>query len=90
MSGEAHAQPPLSFWRRLYRGWLLVAARFGEVQTLIVLTLVYSLVIGPFALGIAVARRDLLHKRGLGAPQSAWGDADTVVKPDLERARRLF
>lgn len=84
------AEESPSLGRRLYRGWLLVAARFGEVQTLIVLTLVYGLVMGPFAVVIAAARRDLLHKRGLGLPDSAWSDADTVVKPDLERAKRLF
>ena len=74
----------------MYAGWMQIAARFGEVQTLIVLTLVYTFVIGPFALGSAATRRDFLHKRGLGLPDSAWSDADTVVKPDLERARRLF
>ncbi len=84
------AQPTPSFWRRLYGGWLAIAARFGEVQTLIVLTLVYSVVMGPVAVVIAVARRDMLHKRGLRATGSVWGEADTVTNPDLERARRLF
>ena len=51
MSGAEATE--LSFGRRLYRGWLLVAARFGEVQTLIILTLVYSVVMGPIALVIA-------------------------------------
>ncbi len=87
MSGDA-GQP--TFWGRLYRGWLAIAARFGEVQTLIVLTLVYAVVMGPVALGLLVARRDLLAKRGLGAPDSAWSEADSVARPDLERARRLF
>jgi hypothetical protein len=82
--------PGASFWRRLYLGWLAIAARFGEAQTLVVLTLVYTLVIGPVALGIAVARRDLLHKRDLGGAGSAWSEADTESKPDVERAKRLF
>ena len=77
-------------WRRLYGGWLAIAACFGQVQTLIILSLVYGLVIGPMATVAAAARRDLLHKRGLGEADSAWSDADTVTKPDLERARRLF
>ena len=33
-----------------------------------------------------VARRDLLHKRGLRATGSAWLDADSAA-PDLERAK---
>ena len=53
-----------SVWRRLYEGWLAIAIRFGEVQTLVILAVVYGLVIGPMALVIAAARRDLLHKRG--------------------------
>lgn len=88
MSDEASGK--LSVWRRLYRGWLQIAARFGEVQTLVILTLVYSLVMGPVGLVIAVTRRDLLHKRGLRTSGSVWADADTVVEPDLERAKRLF
>ncbi len=84
------SETPPSLWRRLYGGWLAIAACFGQVQTLIILSLVYGLVIGPMAVVIAATRQDLLHKRGLGADDSAWTDADTVVKPDLERARRLF
>ena len=39
---------------------------------------------------LAFAGRDLLKKRGLRAPGSAWGAADSVSHPDLERAKRLF
>lgn len=88
MSGAEATRLPL--WRRLYAGWLAIAARFGEVQTLVILSLVYSVVLGPVALGMAAARRDLLHKRGLRAPGSVWSEADTVTEPDLERARHLF
>ena len=79
-----------SVWRRLYEGWLAIAIRFGEVQTLVILALVYGLVIGPMALVIAAARRDLLHKRGLGTDESTWSEADSVSAPDLERVKRLF
>jgi hypothetical protein len=88
----ASASPDASgpFWRRLYRGWLEVAARFGEIQTLVIVTLSYLLAIGPMAVGAAVARRDLLDKRALRRDGSAWADADSVVAPDRERARRMF
>ena len=85
--GEGGTMP---HWRRLYQGWLAIAAHFGEVQTLIILTLVYSIVMGPVASVMAVTRRDMLHKRGLRASGSVWGDADSVARPDLERAKRLF
>jgi hypothetical protein len=77
-------------WRRLYEGWLLIAAHFGEVQTLIVVGLVYALVIGPVSLAIQAGRGDPLRKRHLRAPESAWLEADTVKAPDLARAKRLF
>ena len=76
--------------RRLYTGWLAIAAHFGEVQTLLIVGLVYVFVLGPLATGAAAARRDLLAKRGLGQGQSAWQPADSVARPDLERAKRLF
>ena len=76
--------------RRLYAGWLAIAAHFGEVQTLVIVCVVYVFVIGPLATGAAAARRDLLAKRGLGEARSAWTPADSVASPDLERAKRLF
>jgi hypothetical protein len=78
-----------AIWRRLYTGWLEIAARFGEVQTLLVVTMVYTLVLGPVALVLFALRRDLLHKRGLHVSGTAWSKADTA-SADLERARRLF
>jgi hypothetical protein len=76
--------------RRLYEGWLVIAAHFGEIQTQILVALIYAFAIGPMAIVIAVARKDFLHKRNLRTPGSAWNEADTVRKPDLERARRMF
>jgi hypothetical protein len=75
------------FHRRLYEGWLVIAAHFGEVQTLAILGLTYFLMMGPVSL--IMARKDLLQKRALHASGSAWNDADTTM-PDLERAKRLF
>ena len=59
-----------------------------EVQTLVMLMLFYVFLIGPMGIGIALLRRDMLHKRGLGQTGSAWNDADTAA-PDLERAKLL-
>ena len=78
-----------SLGRRLLDGWLMIAAQFGEVQTLVILGLCYGLVIGPMATGIAVARRDLLAKRDFGAAGTAWRDPDTAGA-ELERAKRPF
>jgi hypothetical protein len=79
-----------SLWRRLYEGWLLIAAQFSEVQTLIIVAVVYTGVMGPVALIMAAGRGDPLHKRGLGLPGTAWRDAESNASPDVERAKRLF
>lgn len=79
-----------SLGRRLYQGWLVIAARFGEIQTLVLVGVIYVFVLGPMATGAAAARRDLLAKRGFDEGKSAWTPADTVSSPDVERARRLF
>jgi hypothetical protein len=76
-------------WRRLLSGWLEIAARFGEVQTLLVLALVYTMMFGSASLMIFALRKDLLHLRGLHVSGSAWSEADSA-SADLERARRLF
>jgi hypothetical protein len=76
--------------RRLYRGWLELAAHFGEIQTLLIVCAVYVFVLGPMAVMAGIARRDLLAKRSFAGAASAWSDADSVSNPDLERAKRLF
>ena len=78
-----------SWWRRLLHGWLEIAGRFGEVQTLVLLGIVYVFVIGPFAIVARLAGRDFLAKRKLRDSGSAWQPADTAPL-DLERAKHPF
>lgn len=76
-----------SLLRRLRDGWLAIVVHFGEVQTLVILSLFYMLLIGPMALAIAAGRGDMLQKRALRAEvASAWNDADTGGV-DLDRAK---
>jgi len=77
---------PMPVWKRLWNGWLIISARFGFVQTLVILAFFYTLLIGPVAVVLSLARRDLLGKRGVGSEGSAWLEADSA-KPDLERAK---
>jgi len=76
------------FWRRLQHGWLAIVARFGFVQTQLLLVLIYVFLIGPVGIVMMIGRSDQLSKRGIGAEGSAWNDADTAA-PDLERSKRL-
>jgi hypothetical protein len=72
---------------RLGAGWMRIVARFGEVQTLVLLALFYAFLIGPASLISTAARKDMLHKRALSdAEPSAWAEADTAGH-DLERAK---
>lgn len=77
-----------SVGRRLKNGWMAIVARFGFVQTLVLLSFIYVVVIGPVWFVMAISRRDQLAKRGLGEAGTAWQDADTAP-PDLERAKLL-
>ncbi|MDJ0868591.1 MAG: hypothetical protein QNK03_20955 [Myxococcota bacterium] len=68
---------------------MIIVAHFGEVQTLVLLGLVYGFVIGPAATVIAIGRGDFLTKRGLGEPGSAWRDADSRP-PELDNVKQPF
>jgi hypothetical protein len=83
------AQPQPPFWRRLLDGWLVIAAHFGEVQTLVVLGIVYAFVIGPASLISRAVGSDFLSKRGLGESGSVWNDPDSRP-PRLENVKQPF
>lgn len=76
--------------RRLYLGWLELAAHFGEIQTQLIVSFVYVFVLGPMSIVASLARRDFLAKRGFAGTQSVWNTADSVSRPDVARAKRLF
>lgn len=76
------------YWRRLLAGWIAISTRFGGVQTLLLLSLVYLVLIGPVSIVQALARRDLLDKRGLHEGDTAWQEADTAGA-DFERSKLL-
>lgn len=78
----------VSFGRKLFRGWMAIAGRFGFCQTIVVLAFFYTLLIGPIALVLGLSRRDPLDKRAPRGSGSAWREADSA-KPDLERAKLL-
>lgn len=82
-------EPKLPLSRRLLDGWMQIAARFGEVQTLVLLGLIYTLVIGPAALVARALGNDFLSKRGLGEAGSAWREADSRP-PALENVKQPF
>jgi len=76
----------MSVWRRLYLGWLAIAARFGGIQTMVLLAFFYLFLVGPAAGISRLGGRDYLAKRHLDPAESAWREADTSPA-DLERAK---
>jgi hypothetical protein len=72
--------------QRLLSGWQAIAGRFGAVQTTVLLALFYLTLVGPVAIAILAARRDLLDKRTLGEGDTAWSEAHTAGA-DFERAQ---
>ncbi len=79
---------PVPVHRRLLDGWMAIVARFGFVQTLVILSIFYALLIGPVALFGVLTRRDLLDKRAPRSNDTAWREADSAVA-DLERAKQM-
>jgi len=75
--------------RTLYEGWMRIVGRFAFVQTLVILSIFYALLIGPWGWGATLLRRDLLDKKALRGEGSAWREADSV-KPSLERSHHQF
>ncbi|HTQ48822.1 MAG TPA: hypothetical protein VMI75_38955 [Polyangiaceae bacterium] len=88
-SGSPGRSSTRPLWRRLLDGWLEIAAHFGEVQTLVLLGLIYGLVVGPASLVSRAAGSDFLSKRGLRERSSAWRDADSRPA-DLENLKQPF
>jgi len=74
---------------RLRSGWLRIAKRLGEVQTVVLLSLVYASVLGPLALLLRVAgRADLLELRRPRGESFAL--PKQRVPTDRERCERQF
>lgn len=87
-TGESKGMEPVPVHRRLLNGWMAIVARFGFVQTLVILGIFYALLIGPVAIVGALTRRDLLDKRGLGSGDTAWRESESAAA-DFERAKQM-
>jgi hypothetical protein len=74
---------------RLESGWMRIAQRLGAVQTVVILTLVYTLVVAPMALLLRlVGRGDLLELRQARA--GGYALPKQPVPTDRERCERQF
>ena len=76
----------LPLHRRLFQGWMAITARFGFVQTLVILASSTSSRSGPIALG-ARSRGPTTSTSAACARAPAHGATPSRAKPDLERAK---
>jgi hypothetical protein len=77
----------MAILKRLWIGWKRVAEKIAHVQTLILLTLLYVVVILPFGVVASLFGDPLGIKRGSGT--SFWRPRGTPP-PLLDAARRQF
>lgn len=66
---------PKQVGSRLYRFWMKFASGLAFVNTVILLSLVYFLLIGPISLILRVLGKDLLERR-LGSGESFWKEKE--------------
>ena len=74
---------------RLASGWRAIAGRLGEVQTVVVLSLIYATVLAPLALLLRLfGRGDLLELR---TPRTgSFAAPKQPIPTDRERCERQF
>jgi hypothetical protein len=74
---------------RVYAAWTRGFKAVGHVWTMVLLSLIYVIAVGPIRLGMLLAGRDLLDRR-LGCRASAWRDhAPNPLGPEAA-ARHQF
>ena len=74
--------------KTLYRWWMKFAHLLGIVNTTVLLTIVYVLLIGPMSLAIWLFRKDLLRHR-IKAKSSFWITKETASNT-IEQSRHQF
>lgn len=91
-SGKEESVQEGGGWRRLGRsikaGWLKFVAVLAKVNTTIILSLIYFLVIAPINILSRLVRADLLGRRIKDDP-SFWVDPEGATN-DLEEGKHQF
>jgi hypothetical protein len=78
----------MSILRKIKALWMAFAHVLGQVQTAILLSVVYHVAVGPIALVSKALRRDLLTLR---RPEGAsFAEPLPPISSTIERARRQF
>jgi hypothetical protein len=78
----------MSFGKKLKSGWMAFVHRLGQIQTALILLIVYHVSIGPISLVARLIRRDLIGRR------AKKGDSYAVpiekLTTTMEQAQKQF
>ncbi len=77
------------FLKTIWSGIKAFSKKIAYVQAIIILTLFYFLVIGPFSVVMRFFGKDLLNKKWKDDKVSYWVEKEKV-EANLENARRQF
>lgn len=72
------------------RGWMAFARALAVINTTLILTLVYVLIMGPSWLIMKIARKDLLDRSIDFGGQESWWKVKEPLSDTMERIRRQF
>jgi hypothetical protein len=78
-----------SFFRTIKRMWLLFAHMLGKINTILLLSLVYLIVIGLMSLIVRLFRKDLLQKK-MEYDQASYWQTRVTSEQTLDRSKFQF
>ncbi|RPI04146.1 MAG: hypothetical protein EHM64_10875 [Ignavibacteriae bacterium] len=71
------------------RIWMLFAQKLGKINSILLLSIVYFVIIGIMSLVVRILRKDLLHKKIDPVRTSYWQNRPSS-EPTLERHKFQF
>jgi len=78
-----------SFFLAIKRVWLLFAQMLGKVNTILLLSLVYFIVIGLMSVFMKIFRKDLLQKK-MNLDQVSYWQTRKTSEQTLDRSKFQF
>lgn len=79
----------MSFFRTIKRMWLLFAQMLGKINTILLLSLVYIVIIGIMSLIVKLFRKDLLRKK-MDYDQASYWQTRETSEQTLDRHKYQF
>ena len=78
----------MTLLRRFWAGWKAFGHVLGQIQTAVLLSIIYHIAIGPISIIGCLLRQPFLELRA--RERTSYADQLTSVSTTLERARKQF